>query len=448
MKYLPSLLLALAALAAPAFAQTPAQIKAELRTKEAAAKGDANALFEVGQWAAEKDLDQDATRIWKAVLKLEAGHEGANRALGNDEFEGKWMPAKQADALRKKAQEAEYREKGLVQVNGIWVEKEHVEDAKRGVFHHEGELVSKDEKRALMAGWVRHPHTGQLIPADQAEKAEKRYFPVAGNRWVDEKEADNWHSDLKRPWAVRSAYCTLVSTLPLATIEKLKNEADRGVERVQPIIGTANLRPTNRTIVIVCASRNELNELGAAVSDEDSSAGVFLAKQPVEMTGLGDVFPAICENDANWGERNVRHAAAISYARGVAAEADAELPLWFLQGIGGFTSRFQVDSDGGWFGKLQMQRGGLRSLKTFFTNYGFGDGTDIDSNLYEAGLLIAFAAQAGDTKATAALQDVTKALEERNKAGIDKAMGSLEKCLADSQQAVEAYLQQLIAKSP
>ncbi len=150
-------ILLFASLMAPALGQTAAKLKQELRTKEAEAKKDPEALFLVGKWATEKALIEDAKRLYQAVIKIKPDHAGANEALGNQLLEGKWLPAKEAEALRKKAQAAELAAKGYVEVAGVWVEKDKVEDAKRGIFHHSGELLTKDELAAFNAGKVRHP---------------------------------------------------------------------------------------------------------------------------------------------------------------------------------------------------------------------------------------------------------------------------------------------------
>ena len=91
------LLLVLAA----ATGQSAAQLKNELKTKETAAKKDPQKLYEVGVWAKEKALAVDAKRIFEAVVKIKPDHAGAHEALGDELVEGKWMSAKDADALRK-----------------------------------------------------------------------------------------------------------------------------------------------------------------------------------------------------------------------------------------------------------------------------------------------------------------------------------------------------------
>lgn len=443
--------LLLAFLATDLTAQTPAQLKQELKTREAAAKKDPDALYEVGKWAAEKALTAEAKRLYQAVLKIKADHAGANEGLGNELVDGKWLPAKEAEALRKKAQAAEFAAKGLVEVDGVWVEKEKAADAKRGVFHHEGSLVTKAELIALQSGQVRHPTTGELIDAKHLDKAKTKYFPLSGDRWGDEKEADAYHSDGKRPWIVRSNHCTLISTLPLAKITDLCTVADLGFEKVAPLLGTetppANLRP----VVIIAATRNEYSEdFGKPLGDGSDACGSFLtaAGRKVGVRFIGEVRAGVCVYDKDWVERYVRHAAALAYSNAIAEANGVELPMWLLHGIASFTSRFQNEGDAGWFGKQHIQKGGVKNLKGFFAAFaisGDAEPKDNDANIYQAGLLVAFAASGSDPKVTEAMQGVTAAIAGKAK-GADKAIAKLQAALMEAEPKVAAYLQQLAAK--
>jgi hypothetical protein len=164
MKLSTSIPFLLALLATPIAAQSAAILKKDLRQKETAAKKDPDAIYEVGNWAKEHKLEKDAVRLYTKVLKIAADHAGANLALGNELVEGKWLPAKEAKKLRDKVLEAEFSAKGFKKIDDIWVEESEVEDARQGIFHHDGQTVSRDEKIALQAGKVRHPMTGGLLP--------------------------------------------------------------------------------------------------------------------------------------------------------------------------------------------------------------------------------------------------------------------------------------------
>lgn len=445
--------LALLITAVPTLAQSPAKLKQELRGKESAAKKDPDALFEAGQWAADKALANDAKRIFLAVLKIKPDHEGANLALGNELVDGKWLPAKEAEAARTKAMAEEYAAKGYVEVTGIWVPPDEVEDAKRGVFHDGDELVTKDEKQALIKGMVRHPETGELILPKYQEQAAKRYFPIGSSRWVDEKEANQFHSDLKRPWLVRTKYCSIISTLAIAKIQELRGEADSGVERVKPLLGNAVPPPNRRPLILIAATESEYRELGNALGDGTDACGSALVREEAAMRipYVGEVRGAICNNDKNWSVRYLRHAAAITYVHGIASERGITLPLWFLHGVGSYTSRFQTEADAGWFGKLHQQKGGVHGLKSFFSSFaldGSMESTAVDYNIYQAGLMLSYAATGTNEKVTAALRDVTEMLGGADKGKPEKVFGKFEAALIEAEPKIVEHLRELITKSP
>jgi hypothetical protein len=445
--------LCLFVLAAPAAAQA-ANLKQELRTKESAASKDADALFQVAKWANEKGLVADAKRLYQAVLKLKPDHQDANLAVGNQLVEGKWLPAKEAEAARKKAMAVEYAAKGFVEVAGVWVEKDKVDDAKHGVFHHEGERVTKEEKLALMAGKVRHPVTGELIDAIQLEKAKNKSFPIGNEgRWVDEKEADTYHSDVGRPWSLRTKHCTILSTLPLAKLTELKQYADEGCEKVAVLFGSVVPSPANRPVVLIGSSEREYREYGTEMGDGTDCAGAFLVREEAarKIPFQGEIRITVCDNHKEWGTRYIRHAAALGYAYGIAADVGADLPLWLQHAFGSYTSRFQTESDAGFLGKAHLQRGGVGNVKAFFSSFaidGTMENTAIGYNLYEAGLLLSFAAHGGDAKCLEALQGLTASFADPKKGGPDKAISKLQAALIEATPKITAYLNQLITKAP
>src|SRR5690606_30663479 len=137
----------------------------------------------------------------------------------------------EAQKLREKALEAEYSAKGYKKIDEIWVAPEEVDDARQGIFHHEGQKVSHNEKLALQAGKVRHPRTGELIDASDLEKAKSGYFPLRDGKWGDQKEANTYHEEISRPWLVRTQSAQILSTLPIETIEELKMHVEQGIEK-------------------------------------------------------------------------------------------------------------------------------------------------------------------------------------------------------------------------
>lgn len=446
-----SFLIACSVLAAPAFAQTPAQLKTELRNKETEARQDPEALFQAGQWAQDKGLAMEARRIFQAVLKLKPDHEAANRALGNELVDGKWLPAKEAEAARKKAMEAEYKAKGMVDVGGVYVDKGEVDDAKKGIYHHNGERVSKQEMLAMLGGKVRHPVTGMLIADTDLEKARQGLFPIGSGRWVDVKEANSFHQDTTHPWIYRTTYFTLVSTLPVETLDQVKLSVDQAYETVSKFLGSIPPTPAHRPVVFVAATRDEYTSLGQSIGDETSSYGAFLAPKEVQaqVPFQDNVRPAVCNwAEKDWGRYYAMHAGGLAYLSSMLEDLGATAPLWFEHAFGSYASRFANPSTAGFFGELHVQKGGVKDLKAWFNSFGISgemESKAIDYNIYQAGLMLSYATSGADAKVTDAMQEITRCFTEGKGKNLEKDIDKLEKLLVAKEADIRGYLQKLVA---
>ncbi len=442
-------------LSLPGLAQNAAALKQELKTKETAAKQDADALFQVGKWAEDKGLAADSKRIYQAILKAKPGHEGANKALGNELVDGKWLSAKDAAAARKKTLEAEFKAKGMVEVGGVWVGKDEVNDAKRGIYHFEGSLVTKEELAAFGAGKVRHPVTGMIIEAKYLEDAKTRKFPIGTEgRWGDEKAADEFHKDPAHPWFVRSSYCTLAGTLPIQKMEELKEIADRGVERARTLMGNQLPHPANRPAILIASTDDEFRAYGTQLGDETSAFGAFLAGDSERQVKFrveyqGESRPAICNFHKDWGPYYLRHAAALAYANGLAEDADIEAPLWFLHAFGGYASRFDNDHDAGSFAEQHLAKGGVKDMKAWFNSFAINgdmESKEIDYNVFQAGMLLSFVADGSDPKLTETMKEVSDCFGSGKSKGVEKSLEKLQAAFIAKEADLRAYLQKLIKK--
>ena len=141
----------------------------------------------------------------------------------------------------------------------------------------------------------------------------------------------------------------------------------------------------------------------------------------------------------------------MGYVNGIAEEAGVDLPLWFVHGVGSLTSRFENNSDAGWFAQQHVAKGGVSSIKSFFKTFALNadlEPPQIAFNLFQAGLLLSFATQGGNTEVTDAMVAVTEALSGKGKASATKAITKLEELLAESQDEVVAHMNKLIAEAP
>lgn len=443
-------------LAAPALGQSARELKRELRKRESAAKKEqtAEALLAVAQWAREKGMAADAKRLFTNVLKKDPANADANIGLGNAQWEGKWMPKRKADALRKKAMEAMYKEKGWVEVDEIWVPKDQVDDAKNGLFHHDGRLVTRAEKKALLEGMVPHPETGMLIRKDDLKKAEAGEFPIGSEgRWASLDKANQYYADPAHPWVVRSHHGTVVTTLELEKINTLKQSVDRAFERIGPIFGGTTLPPTHRPTILVATTEDEYKAYGNAFGDGNSAGSAFLMTDEarLEVPFQGSVRGGVCTGQQpGMLPYYARHAAGLAFVHGKAqAAGGAEIPSWFAHGIGALSGFYENDRDGTHFLRtMVVKRGGLKDVGTFlndFTINGDMEANAITYNWTVAGLLMHFATLGGDQATTDAMVEVTKAFT--NGAGVEGAIAGLQSALEAANDKVQAHMQKLLTEN-
>ena len=425
-------------------AQTRSQLKKDLRARESRAV-DADSLMETAKWAESVGLLTDYKRLLDKIVKKDPDHEGAMTGLGYLRYEGKWMKKEKAEALLKKDLQGRMKAKGMVEFDGAWVEKSAVEDAKQGIFHHEGETVNRADKIAFQRGDVRHPVTGIFISKDDVSKAEAGLFPLGGGKWGDRKEADKFHADLRQPWVLRTYYLTVLTTLPLEKFDEMKLPIDASVEFLKPLFGGNPPHPDFRPIIMVVADADQYRELGAAVGAEGSAYDVFLASA-VRRGGGVEGRPAITYWHESWGPYWVRHAAALVAAHSFAEKAGAKLPEWFLRGVGGMAERHYNKGVASFFGKQHLAKGGVKDLDSWLSKFRIAPDLErrqLDYNIYQAGLVIRFCMNGGDTKATDALMAVTKAFDKDGRS-VDRAIANLKKLIPRKEKEIREYFQKLI----
>jgi hypothetical protein len=130
MLVLPACLLAAGFL--PADAGDGDALRAELRERRASvAADDAAGLYRLGAWCREKGLADEARGLFEEVVRLDADHILARRALGYEKVDEVWL---RGDTLRKA--------RGLVKLDGRWVLREEAIAAEAAAH----ERLMKDER--------------------------------------------------------------------------------------------------------------------------------------------------------------------------------------------------------------------------------------------------------------------------------------------------------------
>ncbi len=208
-------------------------------------------------------------------------------------------------------------------------------------------------------------------------------------------------------------------------------------------------------MILAASTLSEYRDYGATFGDGTDACGAFLMREGMaaQVANQGAVRAAVCnmQDENGWGPYYLRHAAGLAYAQAVSAAAGADLPLWLLHGFGSYCSRFENESDGGYFGKLHVKKGGVSDLAPFFASFAISgdmESLKIDFNVYQAGLMVEFGAHGGDATATAAMQAISSALGDGKGSKVDAAVKSFETSLAAAKPAIVTHLEKLIAKAP
>lgn len=431
-------------------AQPRSQLKRQLRAMIAQAKNDTTLLFEAANFAKDHNFTADYKRLIKKILRIDKDHAGANAAEGRVKYEGKWIS--QADYKKKLAakQEAEFKAAGKVKVNGVWVDKDKVAEAKRGVFHHDGRLVNKWEMQQFQSGKVRHPRTGRFIDEGDLEKAKKEdLVPLPDGRWVSVKAADRFHSDKSHPWVIRSRYSFLTSTMPLAELEAMASVVDVGASTVLKIFGGGDPPPARIPTIHMARTTEDYKEIGARIGTGDDVFGVYITSNERgdaarELEGNQSRLVVMNYGEPTWRKFFARHAAGLAMCCSFLGEDLDKAPAWFSRGVASHASRFLNESQAKYFAKQHKAQGGVSDLRDWFDDFKISIDISheaVQANIFQAGLLVTFCLKGGDKKATDALLAVTQACKGGGK--VIPAIERLQKVLTSRQSQVRAYFETL-----
>lgn len=427
-------------------AQSSQDVQRELARREAKATT-TDELLEVARWAREHRLDKDAERLLTRILELDPDHEGAHRERGEVRYGDEWVPAAVAAERTQRDRDAEFHDRGWTKVDGVWVPPKEVADARKGVFYHDGVRISRGEALQWQRGQVPHPVTGAFIPASDLARAESGLFPLPDGRWVDAATADSFHSELATPWLLRTHFATLLTTLPSARFDELKSLVDGSVDLLRPLIGDDLPDPAHRPVVFVCATTDQYRELGVQIGSERSVYGAFLADREPQLDHVEiDRPPAVANGGGpqGWGPYYVRHATGLAVAAALADQHGSQLPYWLVCGIGAFAERHYTEGVSAFFGKQHLQRGGVGDLEKWFADFEIGPDIAtirIEHNIYQAGLLLAYALRCDTEPAHQTLAAIRAAFGDGKDHG--RAAQRLEKMLTEQQDAIQDYLKKL-----
>ncbi len=339
------------------------------------------------------------------------------------------------------------RQAALVEVGGVWVEPDAVAEAQKGVFRHRGARVSRGDKIALLEGRVPHPVTGEFIPKADIDRAERGMFPLPGGRWGSVAEADVAHADPDTPWVLRHGSVQVMTTLPMADHAQVTPWIDEAVAAVLPLFGGVAPSPAVRPTVVVCPTTAEYRAVGTQIGAESSVYGAFVGSHALaEMMFAGvelTAAPAVANfGEAGWGVYYLRHATGLAVAQALAKERKVRLPAWWLTGVGAYAERMVVPSQAAFFAEQFAAKGGVAPLGDWFADFQITvdmTGPQLEHLIFQAGLVVAFAARSHDPEVGTAMAALGRAFA-RVPTEVERCLQRLESVLMTKDSEIGVFL--------
>ncbi len=440
MKFIPVMLAALLL-----FSALPAQNRMEAKkifgqmVKDS--KGDPDGLVEAAEFAKTHFLANESRKALSLALKADAKHYGANVLSGRRLLQDKWIPVLDYEKSLTKVLKQKFKGSDMQEVDGVWVAEAHASDAKKGTFHHNGQLVSRQDKREFLLGKVRHSRTGELIAVEDLEKAEQGQFPIFG-KWVDEEEANRRHASVENPWILRTGGWILIGTDPIATLEQESvAQFDELAQRLQPLFGEHKIDPTRPPAIFIVRDTDKYKQIGGEIGGAESAHGAFLSSQPLNLPDSPPRIAVANFGDKTWKDYFLRHAVGLALMHSHTAEEFNKLPSWFRSAPGCYLERFFESSHAKFLGKQHQDKGGVGKIAKWYKQFAIGNSPSNDYMIYQAGLLLSFCMDGEDEEVKAAFQQVSDALSTGK---LRLAVKKLEKVLGKHQKQLEDHFTKIL----
>ena len=168
----------------------------EKRWKENETTGDGDAFYELGKWAKEQSLPEEAKKAWEKAVAVDAYHKKAREALGHVFYQGRWYT------------DEEYKRdvQGLVKWDGKWVRAEDADRLAQGLVQDESGAWVRPEELSKPAAQRRQVEVGPP-PTKPGATGKPGASPAAQPRQgaspgaaVDERDKEDkaWYLDSTR----------------------------------------------------------------------------------------------------------------------------------------------------------------------------------------------------------------------------------------------------------
>ena len=375
-----------------------------------------------------------ATRVLRAIVRLDPGNEKAREALGHVRSGERWFTSQAALERFLQSQDPEAaRAKGHVEYRSLWMHPAERAIAVKGWVKDQetGQWLTPGDEKRLTEGWARQDL--EWIPPEEAGHADAGLWRVDGE-WLPLHEADRRHAALDSMWRIPGAEVLLLSTADREVALRAQQVMGRALADLRRVFGAEPVLPLR-----VALLRDEEQYDRFAFGDPDgrrppSHAGrlhavhsAFFAESWFpklegrrEFMGLGVcIWDSQVPNGDLYGLHAARLAVGLSYVDALdpspnavkkaladgpgsgfyaAYEAEKALPAWLRFGGAVYAERYFEDTeveDRWWARKWSLEnlqkRGGMRALSEVLDfRLDPDDRDDALKRLLEAGLVVAF----------------------------------------------------------
>ncbi|MFN0243209.1 MAG: hypothetical protein ACKVWV_09995 [Planctomycetota bacterium] len=465
----------------------------ELDAKIAAAGKDVAKLLALATAASSAGQEEDAKKIYRKVIEIDAGNEAARRGLRHQFYDNKWFESFAELSKYKREEDARMKAKGLARYKDQWVPEGDVpflsmnwtKDA-QGVWVNPVEAArAKQIAEWQAAGYVfRADDNSWVSPDDQAKWAAIQW--KCGEEWVDTAKANEYHSKIGQWWQLAGENFVVWTTCDWDTGNLARWHADKVRADLERLFGLAPVTKPHLITLNSLAQYNQVSGGNPPVIPESegisSLHGAYFADayfdvtaKPPQFLGAGvSYWDRKDPKTDGWGPFWLRWAAAQSYIEAIdpswmtigeriasgggndAAQNPApfwnekKIPRWLRYGAASYVERFMknpmaAEGANPWdlreFACSEVKKaGGLRKLDQIFAFVLDLNDIQGSSRLYEeAGLVVAFLLDGGN-KDVAAKHDAFKsALKSGKKTAVTEAAKALQDALVQAEPELKKF---------
>jgi hypothetical protein len=466
----------------------------QITAKIAAAGKDIAKLLELAAACSMSGAEEDAKKVYRRILELDAQNEAAHKGLGHSFYDGKWFDSIASLVKYKRDEDAQMKKKGLARWKESWVpegdvpylQMSWIKDA-RGAWAHPLDLErAKQVAEWQAAGWkFRADDDSWIAPADFDKWQALRW--KCGDDWLDMTEANAYHAKLEHPWRLEGEHFVVSSTSEWETANLARWHADRIYADLVRLFG---VEPATKPRFIVLSSLAQYNQAAGNQGTLWESEGFssihgayfadctfdFLSKPPRHLACGVSYWDRQDAKSAPWGPFLLRWAAAQSFVDAIdpswsavgtwiakEGKDDIEtfkgpfwgeklIPRWLRFGAASYAERFLKNPEAPegsdpWslraFAFSELAKAGkLHSLAEVFEFKLSTENAENSVRLYqEAGLVVAYLLDGGAQDADLAKkhQAFKESLKGRKRADVNAACAALQAALAKHERDVKKF---------